>query len=1244
MNAWRPSLLAGSLCALVALVAGCSAGSGKSLGGKAGNQSSLAPDAVITVIGHVPAADGTVYVRSGAEVVLSSKDSNGNDSAILGVNWTPLNVAAQGVKMIERGGTAMSFRAPQPAGDTPLELRFGLEITAGDGDTDSTEVRVLVSRVPDPNDFLLSDASTTNDAVNVVLVAASYTGATSFSSDADFTIQVQKQVRYKRAINTGPNPSTSPAANDPLYCASTDPVFTCVKIGAPLQINGSWKQNAGVAGTSLTFAGTTIRLNLDGASYQNPRFRLRPPSLNADEVNFAVLTNGILTNFNGTGVPPSDTRRNNLLYTADIDTAEAEYAITMSSADLASTGRRPDLLVLAANATVPSGLTFLAEGLAAPGADSGTVTITGTQALDGIKASPGVVESRTTAEAYYAAIDPSNDRTNLDDWLNDNCMQRELAGVPGYYGSDIHSTYLNDRDLGFGREMYFKTDCTPAERTATSATINTGGGERASIVFNYSSLEGAIKRSGSFLAVAMEYRADASGGPKYTRFYTFAPDPRTRQWKRVTSANFDGRRERYTPGNCTVCHGGKPKASYSPAAPGGGDLGSTFIPWDLNALLFADTDHSIVDERLKPGFTRAEQLPNIHALNQSGVLPIVDSRITEIQPTGETLDRWNAVRALLLGWAPPLTPGTPAASAAAFDYVPTGWQGLTSSGTTGLSSETLYSKVIAPNCRMCHLQRITDAGAGGLAPATAPQFSAYSDTYFSGANTTKTRLRVFEQHVMPGSRLTSDRFWIQQPGDTVPAARLLADHLGIAAPAEVPAVAALAAQPTEVDPGASGAAVRLSGLQSRYASTYNWTLQRPAGSNAVLIGANTAEPAFLADVSGSYTASLTVTDVNGSSSSLAAPITIVADRKPVGGNYTLNPNPASGAAVAIDLFSTGGASPGDGANNVAILQQLPAGVASGIANCFTTCTLNFVATASGVIRYRITDADGDTADGQVNVTVNIPGGWNVNPGNGSNPNQYDISCTAPCNTGLGINPTTLAQNALGLTPTQFSQAGYTVSATITSAPTARGRNPAGSLGSGATGSAGASSTSISYTSPTLFVSPQSGTTVLDSFQFRITVNQNGSPVSTSQTGTVRMTVNPRLSFVGSAFQSSTWSNVFTMLGDNGCAGCHGIARSPAASPTGEGRAWGSMTADASGVTTYDDLAGSRRTSCPAAEASARPYCVEFDTQLNSTIDESGSMLLHKPLGENSHGGGGPLLDTQEINLIRNWILDGAYRN
>ncbi len=421
------------------------------------------------------------------------------------------------------------------------------------------------------------------------------------------------------------------------------------------------------------------------------------------------------------------------------------------------------------------------------------VTITGTQALNGIKASPGVVESRTTAQAYYAAIDPNNQRTNLDDWLNDNCMQRELAGAPGYYGSDIHSTYLNDRDLGFGREMYFKTDCTTAQRTATGATINTAGGERASIVFNYSSLEGAIKRSGSFLAVAMEYRADASGGPKYTRFYTFAPDPRTREWKRVTSANFDGRRERYTPGNCTVCHGGKPKASYTGHArrrrPG------------RHVHPLGPERAAVRRHRPRPsstsGSSRASpapsSCPNIHLLNQFGVAPIVDSRIAETQPTGETLACWNAVR-VLPGWrrrrcrlrrgsAPRCSITCPRAGRASTS--PGSDRTAVRRRSTARSSRRTAACATCSASRMLARARLTTSTAPSSMPTRTPvrRRQRHQDRGCA----------VFEQHVMPGSRLTADRFWIQQPGDTLSAAKVLADHLDIDAPADVPAVAALAA-------------------------------------------------------------------------------------------------------------------------------------------------------------------------------------------------------------------------------------------------------------------------------------------------------------------------------------------------------------------------------------------------------------------------------------------------------------------
>ncbi|MBS0393456.1 MAG: hypothetical protein JSR54_02460 [Proteobacteria bacterium] len=1274
---WMPVLLAGA-----ALLAACAPGNP---GTRGGSQSHTPPVAAITPIGYAPAPDGSITVRSGALVVLSGKDSVSSDDPILRYQWTgPVDpTTQQALPYLTNTTNSLTFFAPPvPAGTTgtgasTVTMQVSLTVETASGLSNTTSYTVHVVRALDEDDFLVSQVLARRANVQLKIVAAAATGQ-ALATDAPFTLTVKRHVLYRLRTDTPGSPT-----GDQVVETRT--------------LSGAWLADYGIAGgVDPNDPAATLVAAQAAAS---PRFVLRPPVLSDLDVNLAVASAG--------AVPPSKA-----FDISSVNDAEAEYEVTLTPTSSAASVP----LALVALARNGNGEQVIGTQVAASAGAPVTLVVKlndvlGHTTLAGPNDRVNAVEDAASAIAYYAALDPNGAKTTLDAWLRDNCFDPSAAT----FGGDANAVYTNNFDLGFGRDMHFRTNCTAAQQSALGATINTAAGERAAIVINYPSLESAARHVGGFLAVGMEYRVPpclagqgACPTTPIVSFWTFAQDPVTGVWQRVISANFDGRGQHYTPGNCTVCHGGRPKAATDYQTTNA-DLGAVFLPWDTKALLFGDTDPAFRDDTLRPAYTKAAQLPNIRALNRA-MVDTLTTDVTNCNSSNTPADDCSTINAgrkvlrdLASGWAD---------GSIGESYVPPGWAGATSiQGACGASGQPacvspsqLYTDVIAQHCRSCHLQRIAEPATNGtLIPADAPSFADYA-SYFGNANLVPTLVdRVFTHGLMPGSRLTTDRFWLG--GAAAPAAEL-ANHLGLAStagllgPVAVPQAlqangdALTTVSGTSVQVAAPGETVRLTGRGSALAASYSWTLTGPAdpatGAAPQLVGASDMEPAFVPAVAGTYVATLTVTDVTGQVSSPAS-VTIAANSKPtapasisatlalVNGTYQVTVDllhPPSGNPTAVQL--------GDGVNVIALTsltpsyasvagapgqsRACPAGSgASCIASCLatdTSCAIVITSPVSATVGYSITDQSPpplapDVATGSITA---------VNPvtfqaGSGS----VAVAAWRPGTAGTALNldsvagltgPSQVVQSAFGTLP-----AGWYYALTISTPPAARGRSGAFDssallCGGGATGSASAASSgaTVTYVPPPYFVSSQGGASAAgacnggaaatDAFGYTIGVYDGANNlVATSSEGTVKVSVNSTTS--GST--AATFASVYSQVLSAKCATCHG--NTP---PTGAN--W----ATASRQRAFLDLPGSpplglASAGCPVTAASAGgitdaappPYCLQLGPASGATPVDT-SLLYTKPQGTN-HGGGKVLdpavpADAALLQLIRDWLLDGAYNN
>lgn len=845
-----------------------------------GEQDEPQPEAIAVVVGQSFSSTATgvqTKVRAGTEVLLSGKESRkGEDDTgvpILRFEWQQLNPGAQPLQLVERSSHTVSFTAPRVR--EPTTLTFRLTVSDAKEQSDSAEVTVTVEPIPDADRFL--EFLTHSEQFAVVAATSAPIAGNSQAPEPGqigFTVTVTKLVTF-----TDRGGITREK----------------VAMGSPQVVSGSWSQRVGSGGAAC-------------GAIENPRLRFEAPRLDLDDA--LADGSGILSD---------------VMEASDVDSATVYARVEISSAAAVQAGVTPRVCVIG-GVSQPAQATESRVELEAP------------SLFDDVAPH----DTKAEALAYFDTIDPSpagQKKDTLRRWLTANGFNPDAQN----YAADSHAVYVNNYDLGFGRDMYMKTGACDGNAAQLPLADRIGRCDVASVVINYPTLESAARKLNAIIAVAMEYSAATNGGERFVKFYTFAPDRRDGEFKRVLSVNLDGRGEKYMPQACVVCHGGVPGSVGTDGRyAGDGNIHAGFLLWDLGSLLFSDTDQSFTGKSryssLRDAYVRPVQEAQLKSLNVGAYLTFRD-------PPGMP-GRFALARELAAGWY-----GGAGMPDAVFHeaFTPNGWSVAGLDGQAGTdddnpaSAATIYSDVFARHCRSCHVTHIPNPAVGdprngalcNASPSDDPVGGAGLANqlpigcYQHFANLSSLRDMLSEAR-MPLARLTMDRLWIQQPGQTRSSGDLLAQHLGVdlRPGATVAAFALSQRQPdqqyqtltvTGTDTGTGqeqfnavrNQPLRAADTVSRLPVSYAFSLSKPVNSASVLVNPAAPDTAFTPDLPGTYSLTLDVGG-NGTGHRVTKQI-LVANRAPTvsAGPFNVNQGESTTFTAAAGLLLNASDEDGD---------------------------------------------------------------------------------------------------------------------------------------------------------------------------------------------------------------------------------------------------------------------------------------------------------------------------------------------
>jgi len=347
------------------------------------------------------------------------------------------------------------------------------------------------------------------------------------------------------------------------------------------------------------------------------------------------------------------------------------------------------------------------------------------------------LDTRIGACQYYKMIgvvtgcDASGNFTgsiSYDQWQRQLKIGKYVSGTAQY-----SATYVNKVDLNLTRQQlsvsYSSTDTAAVvcnhlgPATDSQADINTA-------------IANAVAGKNLVACVAMDYmvHTGVNGNQPFVRFMIFGPSGQL-----LPSVNLDGRREKFVPGTCVVCHGGDHYAGKFPETGLAANVGGHFLPYDAGNFEFSTT----------AGLTEANQEQQIYLLNRN---------ILKAGPT-------SAEKDLIAGWYG-------SGQVLNKSYVPTSWAGQ------GTAATNFYKNVYARSCRTCHVAMVEGYNFDHYANIT-PGGSFYrgEDASTDVGVTVCGGQQINRAHTMPNSLVTFNRFW-ESAGTSVDQPSQLTQFLG----------------------------------------------------------------------------------------------------------------------------------------------------------------------------------------------------------------------------------------------------------------------------------------------------------------------------------------------------------------------------------------------------------------------------------------------------------------------------------